>query len=73
MTDRYIIRFMPDTDQSVIDKIMKDIELAGGNIIYRYTTISRGFAAKIPNKMLEILKAHEKIEAVDADRVVYLH
>lgn len=73
MEDQYIVRVMPDTDQSVIDKIINDIESAGGEVTHRYAIICRGFAARIPKQMLNTLKAHEKIASIDANRVVYLH
>ena len=71
MTESYIVSFKEDTQQSVVDKLIKDIESAGGKITHRYTII-RGFAGQIPPKMLDILRAHEKIASIEADQVVHV-
>jgi hypothetical protein len=68
MSEKYIVVFTADTEQDIIDKTAKDVESAGGTVGHRYGFGGfKGFAASIPDKMLETLKAHEKIESIEID------
>ncbi|CAE6476880.1 unnamed protein product [Rhizoctonia solani] len=74
MLNRYIVLLKGTASSSDIDKIIADVESAGGKVTHRYGTLG-GFAAVIPEPHLRMLQdscntADSMISCIEPDSVM---
>ncbi|CAE6387278.1 unnamed protein product [Rhizoctonia solani] len=56
MLNRYIVMLNNDVPDSDVDKIIADIQSAGGKLAHRYRNALQGFSAAIPESHLRVLQ-----------------
>ena len=63
----YIVMFKDNTPPATVEKIISDIQEAGGSIGHCYDSVFLGFSATFPLGTYETLEKHPDIESIEVD------
>jgi subtilisin family serine protease len=71
--DRYIVVFKDAANQEAVDAALGRLSRERGVVAhFRYADALKGFAATLPARALEIIRAHPDVAYVEADQVITL-
>ncbi len=70
--DQYIVVLKSDANRKTVNDVAQMAEAAGAKMVYRYTTVLNGFAAKLPAKALEALQHNPNVEYIEADQRIQI-
>ncbi|KAF8977394.1 hypothetical protein BGZ46_007419 [Entomortierella lignicola] len=67
---KFIVVFKKGSPQSEIDAAEKRVESDGGKVTQRYKSSILGFAAEVPDSLVNTLEGNEHVEYVEPDTEV---
>lgn len=65
----YIVIFIRTVPQDIVDAAEAKVLARGGTIMYRYSTVIKGFAATLTDDLYGILEANPWISYIEADSI----
>ncbi|KAG9023076.1 hypothetical protein FS837_006013 [Tulasnella sp. UAMH 9824] len=66
----YIVVFKDNATQEQIDTYAGRVGKEGGEVTNRYDSVFKGFAAKIPESLLQNLQGDDIIRYIEPDQVI---
>ncbi|KAF9049727.1 protease propeptide/inhibitor [Panaeolus papilionaceus] len=70
MSGKYIVVFKDHATQEQIDDYVKQVTHNSGEVTHHYDTVLKGFAAEIPDNIINSFEASEIIEYVEPDGIM---
>ncbi|MCA9958197.1 MAG: S8 family peptidase [Anaerolineales bacterium] len=69
---QYIVVLKKDTGRAAADSLSRAVELRGGKVLLTYSTALNGFAATLPEKALDTVRANGNVAYIEADQIVQI-